>query len=304
VEVCRAGEPCAPSIFADAPLITLEATDSSTSSGPRWRGCAPTGAGDECEVLVDRRRDVTVLLGAPRCGDGTIDAALGESCDDLDDEGGDGCSSACGLEDGFGCTGEPSLCKGYLLSRAQLATAENGAPEIFSLALSAPPDTTFTVAIRSSDETEAIAALISKRNTNVPEPYTFAVRNNGCLHFVGHYTGVSSWRPVESCSPDCGSRFPVMLNRWQHVAATRTLVNGRVTIRMYYNGARICEYANPTENWGFATGNSHAVEISRDPYYATYTNQGTFTGRIDEVRILDVALSDGDILRDYLQQRP
>ena len=42
------------------------------------------------------------------CGNGVVDP--GEGCDDGDTQGGDGCSAACVVEDGFGCSGTPSVC--------------------------------------------------------------------------------------------------------------------------------------------------------------------------------------------------
>lgn len=50
---------------------------------------------------------VTVTLQC-LCGNGVIDA--GETCDDGDISGGDGCSGTCALESGWSCTGQPSLC--------------------------------------------------------------------------------------------------------------------------------------------------------------------------------------------------
>lgn len=43
------------------------------------------------------------------CGNGLIQT--GEQCDDGNTIDGDGCSSTCQVEDGFVCTGEPSLCE-------------------------------------------------------------------------------------------------------------------------------------------------------------------------------------------------
>jgi cysteine-rich repeat protein len=45
---------------------------------------------------------------APLCGDGVVDAA--EECDDGGVTIGDGCSASCEIEDGFECTGQPSVC--------------------------------------------------------------------------------------------------------------------------------------------------------------------------------------------------
>jgi uncharacterized protein (TIGR03382 family) len=42
------------------------------------------------------------------CGDGVIDT--GEECDDSNTTAGDGCGSDCQIEQGFECTGEPSVC--------------------------------------------------------------------------------------------------------------------------------------------------------------------------------------------------
>src|SRR5690606_31473708 len=48
--------------------------------------------------------------GVVGCGDGTLDRARGETCDDRNAEDGDGCSPVCSIEPGFSCTGEPSTC--------------------------------------------------------------------------------------------------------------------------------------------------------------------------------------------------
>ncbi len=44
------------------------------------------------------------------CGDAVVDVANGETCDDGGTQGGDGCSSACGVEPGWSCVGAPSVC--------------------------------------------------------------------------------------------------------------------------------------------------------------------------------------------------
>ena len=46
----------------------------------------------------------------PSCGDGQVNTALGESCDDGGIEDDDGCSSLCVVQLGWGCSGEPSVC--------------------------------------------------------------------------------------------------------------------------------------------------------------------------------------------------
>lgn len=54
--------------------------------------------------------DAFALIGrpAPFCGNGFIDPE--ETCDDGNTTDGDGCSSTCRVENGFSCTGRPSVC--------------------------------------------------------------------------------------------------------------------------------------------------------------------------------------------------
>ncbi|MCA9516000.1 MAG: hypothetical protein KC635_13735, partial [Myxococcales bacterium] len=47
---------------------------------------------------------------APSCGDGVVNTAAGEACDDGGTEDGDGCSATCLLEAATYCAGEPSVC--------------------------------------------------------------------------------------------------------------------------------------------------------------------------------------------------
>ena len=47
----------------------------------------------------------------PGCGDGIIQDDLNESCDDTNVSNGDGCGSDCSIEDGWTCSGEPSICQ-------------------------------------------------------------------------------------------------------------------------------------------------------------------------------------------------
>jgi|GEM_PF-1851224 len=44
------------------------------------------------------------------CGNGQIESAYGETCDDGDTDPGDGCSATCQTEANYTCTGEPSVC--------------------------------------------------------------------------------------------------------------------------------------------------------------------------------------------------
>ncbi|MCH7925837.1 MAG: hypothetical protein IIC51_09920, partial [Planctomycetes bacterium] len=58
------------------------------------------------------------LNGAAICGNGNVEP--GETCDDGNNANGDGCSSACLVEPGFTCSGEPSSCT-LLIAQCQLA---------------------------------------------------------------------------------------------------------------------------------------------------------------------------------------
>ncbi|MFN8599344.1 MAG: hypothetical protein U0842_02670 [Candidatus Binatia bacterium] len=55
------------------------------------------------------------------CGDGAIDGA--DTCDDQNTTPGDGCSASCQVEDGWGCTSQPSQC--YLLSPVSLPASQD-----------------------------------------------------------------------------------------------------------------------------------------------------------------------------------
>ena len=51
---------------------------------------------------------LNTLYAAAACGDGILD--LNETCDDGNTQSNDGCSSSCTQENGWFCTGAPSLC--------------------------------------------------------------------------------------------------------------------------------------------------------------------------------------------------
>lgn len=71
--------------------------------------------------------DYTVELSSAGCGDGRVQSALGEVCDDGGRESGDGCSATCTLEDGFACEGEPSEC--YFVECGDGRVAEDAGEE-------------------------------------------------------------------------------------------------------------------------------------------------------------------------------
>ena len=67
---------------------------------PGTMGCLVSFADDQTGPVDGGRK--------PGCGNGAFDP--GEACDDGNDADDDGCSSSCMVEEGWACTGEPSVC--------------------------------------------------------------------------------------------------------------------------------------------------------------------------------------------------
>jgi fibro-slime domain-containing protein len=64
-----------------------------------------TGCSSTCTKEPTCRDDKGVTTACvTRCGDGNVDTAQGEECDDSNGVSGDGCSASCKLEGGFTCT--------------------------------------------------------------------------------------------------------------------------------------------------------------------------------------------------------
>lgn len=62
------------------------------------------------DQMCGTRPDGTVGCTPFACGNGMIDAAPPEMCDDGDRDPGDGCSATCQIEPGYRCSGTPSVC--------------------------------------------------------------------------------------------------------------------------------------------------------------------------------------------------
>jgi cysteine-rich repeat protein len=71
----------------------------------------PSGLSDPCSIYPDY-----VCEGEPsicttsKCGNGIVETAFGEQCDDGDKDNSDGCTFRCKLESGWSCSGNPSIC--------------------------------------------------------------------------------------------------------------------------------------------------------------------------------------------------
>jgi MYXO-CTERM domain-containing protein len=137
-------EPCAAGTYAPGEgtlscLFCPTGTAQSEAGRDRCDACAPgtfsSSAGaqtcDSCPAcpscdngLCDARTGACPMGGAcPACGDGEI--GTGEACDDSNQDSDDGCSSTCGVEDGYACTYDGASASSCVL----LETCGNGRRE-------------------------------------------------------------------------------------------------------------------------------------------------------------------------------
>ena len=70
--------------------------------------CGGDGGGETGGSTSTGSTTTTTTVTPPACGDGKVDD--NETCDDGNKLDGDGCSAACAPEDGYTCTGAPSVC--------------------------------------------------------------------------------------------------------------------------------------------------------------------------------------------------
>jgi fibronectin type 3 domain-containing protein len=122
--------------------------------------------------------------------------------------------------------------------------------------------------------------LVSKRSTNTVHPYIFMIHPGGALRLNGRYGSV--WH--DAVTP----ANVVQTQQWRHIAASRTIAGSNVTITFYVNGV---EVYRTTEVLGTLVQNAEPLWIGKDPYFSSFTNQGTFQGLMDEVRISNIARS-------------
>jgi len=99
----HACDPTAPAGYA-ANALDVDDTDGACC------GNSVPEAGEECDDgnFVDDDGCTACVLDY--CGDGFINDGGAEACDDGNSFPGDGCSAACAVENGYDCTGEPSVC--------------------------------------------------------------------------------------------------------------------------------------------------------------------------------------------------
>jgi hypothetical protein len=116
--------------------------------------------------------------------------------------------------------------------------------------------------------------LVAKRSSNVPQPYTAAIGNPNSLWLNGHYG--TGWNTGASDSAG------LVNNQWQHVAFSRSFSGSQVRYVFYVNGK---EMGHSSYTLSAATTNTHPLWVGKDPYHSVFTDQGTYQGKIDELRI-------------------
>ncbi|MBQ9394201.1 MAG: DUF4215 domain-containing protein [Proteobacteria bacterium] len=90
---------CKPGTCGDSKIGKNEQCDNGSSNG---------STGNKCSAMCHIVNRVTT-----KCGNGTIDTANGEECDDGNKLGGDGCSPTCQIESAFECydNGKKNICR-------------------------------------------------------------------------------------------------------------------------------------------------------------------------------------------------
>ncbi len=139
------------------------------------------------------------------------------------------------------------------------------------------------------DGADAAYDLVSKRSGNWPTPYEFMIGCGGSLRYEawpGHYPS-----PNAATVPGV-----VTAGVWQHVAMTRSYSGTFATVTFYVNGVSV---GSSTQDIGPTVASSDPVWISRDGYHTWHTNQGSFSGLMDEIAIFNRALSSSEMTNLY-----
>jgi hypothetical protein len=131
-------------------------------------------------------------------------------------------------------------------------------------------------------------ALLSKRTTNSSTPYEFMIACGGQPRFQYWGTNIS-W-------PTFTSTGTLTTGAWQYVVVTRSFSGITATVTFYIDGV---EAGSSSQNAGPALTSSQSVWISKDGYHTAYTNEGSYSGLIDEIRLYNRALSSAEVADHY-----
>jgi cysteine-rich repeat protein len=122
-------------------------------------------SGEECDAGPSGSSGCTALCTYVTCGDGIITASAGETCDDGDAVGGDGCSSYCSVEAGWTCSGAPSYC-----TSTAVAPIDQSVSPALAILDSPAAAVTSTLSITGS---AASACMISALTVDVDISHTY-----------------------------------------------------------------------------------------------------------------------------------
>jgi len=175
---------------------------------------------------------------------------------------------------------------GLSMSDSQYVSVPTPSSDVFNLT----GDMTIALWVKPSTVTCSGAApayaLVSKRSGNSPTPYELYIVNGGSLLF--HYWGTNiQW-------PTFQATGAITTGSWQHIAVTRSFSGANATVTFYINGVEAGHTISAT---GLAQGSSDPVWLGRDGYHTYYTNEGSYSGVMDEVQMYNRALSAQEISR-------
>jgi hypothetical protein len=128
--------------------------------------------------------------------------------------------------------------------------------------------------------------LVAKRTSNSATPYELYIGNGGSVHF--NYWATYIAYPIFTATAT------ITTGKWYHIAVTRSYTGNTATVKFYIDGVAA---GSSTAASGPALGSSAPVWLSRGPYHAAYTSQGTYSGLMDAVQIYNRALSAQEISR-------
>ncbi len=199
------------------------------------------------------------------CGDGIVQAARGETCDDGNTTSGDGCSSACAIE----ACGALSL-----PSRGGYAQVGDAAP----LRLAS---TSFTIemwAFATNVGDGCNNVLAAKRGAGRADGWFLSVRGPACSS-----SGRLFWNVSGAGDPELASSVSAPLGRWFHVAVTFDRATNRVTL--WLDGANVGTMISAAPS---ATATA-PLRLGQDTGGSDYG----WLGQLDDVRISNVVRYTG-----------